>query len=107
MTLRDQPAYIIKMRAKPGAGDKLFELATTGMEKSGVSDRSIILREDGDPDVLWNVEVFRSDEAKINYESSSLADELRDEILELLAEPPIRIAAHPHSAAPTGASRTT
>jgi quinol monooxygenase YgiN len=100
MALQDQPAYIIKMRAKLGAGDKLFELATVGMEKSGASDRFIILREDGDPDVLWNIEVFKSDAAKDGYGSSPLADELRDEILELLAEPPMRVAAHPYAAAP-------
>ncbi len=100
MTLQNQPAYIIKMRAKPGAGDRLFELATIGMEKSGASDRFIIAREDDDPDVLWNIEVFRSNEAKDNYENSALADELRDEIINLLAEPPTRIAVHPYSAAP-------
>lgn len=100
MALQDQPAYIIKMRAKPGMGDKLFELATAGMAKSGASDRFIIAREDEDPDVLWNMEVFKSDEAKNDYENSSLADELRDEIICLLAEPPMRIAVHPYSALP-------
>jgi quinol monooxygenase YgiN len=100
MILQNQPCYIIKMRAKSGAGDKLFELATLGMEKSGASDRYIILREDNDPDVLWNIEIFRSKEAKDSYENRPLADELREEILELLAEPPRRIEAHPYSAAP-------
>ena len=100
MNLQEQPAYIIKMRAKPGTADRLFELATRGMVKSGASDRIIILREDADPDVLWNIEVFRSDAAKAQYENSPLADELRDEILSLLAEPPMRIAAHPYVAAP-------
>ena len=100
MSLRDQPAYIIKMRAKPGCGDKLFDLATIGMEKSGASDRFTIVREDDDPDVLWNVEVFKSEEAKAGYENSSLADELRDEIIDLLAEPPTRISVHPYSALP-------
>jgi len=101
MTIQDQPAYIIKMRAKPGSGDKLFELATIGMYKSGASDRFIILREDDDPDVLWNIEVFRSIEAKEGYETSALADELRDEIIDLLAEPPImRVSVHPYSALP-------
>lgn len=95
MSLQSQPAYIIKMRAKPGCGDKLFELATIGMEKPDASDRFIILREDGDPDVLWNIEVFRSDAAKDGYEQSPLADQLRDEIIDLLAERPMRIAAHP------------
>src|SRR5438477_9461467 len=102
MALQDQPAYIIKMRAKPGLGDKLFELATVGMEKSGSSDRFIIAREDDDPDVLWNMEVFKSDEAKDAYENSPLADELRDEIIELLAEPPMRVAVHPYSVMPAG-----
>ena len=32
MSLQDQPAYIIKMRAKPGTGDKLFE---TGHRRYG------------------------------------------------------------------------
>ncbi|WP_030439177.1 putative quinol monooxygenase [Actinoplanes subtropicus] len=100
MALQDQPAYIIKMRAKPGLGDKLFELATVGMEKSGSSDRFIIAREDDDPDVLWNMEVFTSDEAKDAYENSALADELRDEIIGLLAEPPMRVAVHPYAAQP-------
>jgi len=100
MTFQHQPSYIIRMRARPGAGDKLFELATAGMVKSGASDRFIILREDGDPDVLWNIEVFRSEAAKSDYENSPLADELRDEILALLAEPPMRVAAHPYAVAP-------
>lgn len=100
MALQDQPAYIIKMVAKPGQGDRLFELATAGMEKSGSSDRYIIAREDANPDVLWNMEVFRSVEAKDAYENSPLADELRDEIIGLLAEPPMRVEVHPYSALP-------
>lgn len=100
MAFKDQPSYIIKMRAKPGKGDRLFELATVGMAKSGSSDRFIMLREDADPDVLWNIEVFRSVADKDAYETSTMADELRDEIIDLLAEPPVRIEAHPFSAIP-------
>ncbi|SMF76157.1 putative quinol monooxygenase [Streptomyces sp. Amel2xC10] len=100
MALQDQPAYIIKMRAKPGHGDKLFALATEGMYKSGASDRFIILREDADPDVLWNIEVFRSDEAKDAYENGPLADELRDEILDHVAEMVMRVEAHPYAVLP-------
>jgi len=101
MALSDQPANIIKMRAKAGMGERLFALATEGMARSGASDRFTILREDADPDVLWNVEVFRSVQAKNTYETSDLADVLRDEIIGLLAEPPLRIAAHPFAAIPT------
>ena len=101
MAFKDQPVYIIQMRAKPGMGDRLFELATAGMVKSGSSDRFIMLREDDDPDVLWNIEVFRSVEAKDNYENSPLADQLRDEILEVLDGPPLRrVEAHIYAATP-------
>lgn len=100
MASKDQPSYVIRMRAKPGMGDRLFQLATEGMEKSNSSDRFIMLREDADPDVLWNIEVFRSVEAKDGYENSPMADELRDEIIDLLAEAPTRIEAHPYSAIP-------
>jgi quinol monooxygenase YgiN len=100
MAFIDQPTYIIRMRAKPGMGDRLLELATAGMAKSNASDRFTMLREDADPDVLWNIEVFRSVEAKDAYETSDLADQLRNEIIDLLAEAPVRIEAHPYSALP-------
>ena len=100
MSLQDQPAYLIKMLAKPGLGDKLFELCTIGMAKSGASDRYLMVQEDDNPDILWNIEVFKSEEAKAKYENSPLADELRGEIISLLAEPPMRIEVHPYSALP-------
>ena len=99
MPFSEQPAYIIKMRARPGCGDRLFELSTAGMVESGASDRFIICREDNDPDVLWNVEVFRSLAAKKTYEESPLADQLRDEIMELVEEV-MRVNVHPFAAEP-------
>lgn len=100
MSFEDQPGYIIKMRAKKGMGDRLFELATEGMFKSDASDRFIMLREDADPDVLWNIEIFRSEADKARYENSPLADELRDEILDLLEEMVMRVSVHPYAAVP-------
>lgn len=100
MGLQDQPAYVIKMRAKAGLGERLCELATSSMKRSGASNRFVILRESEDPDIMWAVEVFSSDVEKDRYENSSLADELRDEIIELLAEPPMRVTVYPYSAAP-------
>ncbi|MGX1675913.1 putative quinol monooxygenase [Streptomyces sp. NPDC055400] len=72
------------------------------MEKSGASDRFTIVRDVDDPDVLWNVEVFKSTEAKDAYENSPLADE----IIGLLAEPPMRIEVRPYSAAPPAAGQS-
>ena len=70
------------------------------MVKSGASDRFILLREDGDPGVLWNIEIFQSESAKTEYENSPLADQLRGEILHLVAERHLRVAAHPYAVAP-------
>jgi quinol monooxygenase YgiN len=98
--LRAQPGYVIRMRAKPGCIDKLFEMATAGIEESGCSDRFILVREDDDPDVLWNVEIFKSDEVKEAYENGPHVDRIRGEIMELLAEPFMRVAVHPYSSAP-------
>ena len=102
MAFQDQPAYIIQMRAKPGQGDRLFQLASEGMFKSNASDRFLMLREDADPDVLWNIEVFRSVAAKQAYENSPLAEELRNEILDVLDGAPLmRVEVHPYAAIPT------
>jgi hypothetical protein len=78
---------------QPLGQDRLHDRA-----KSDASDPFIICREDEDPDVLWCIEVFKSDEAKDAYENGPMADELRDEILDVLAEPPMRIPVHPYSA---------
>jgi hypothetical protein len=84
----DQPAHILQMRAKPGMGDRLFELATASLKRANVSDRFILFRADADPDVMWNIEVYRPVEAKDEYESSPLADEVRNDILDLLSDRP-------------------
>ena len=107
MALKDQPGYVIRMRAKMGMGDRLFQLATEGMFTSDASDRFIMLREDADPDVLWNIEIFRSVADKDRYENSPLADELREEILDLLDGPPLmRVEVHPYAAIPVLAGDT-
>jgi quinol monooxygenase YgiN len=101
MFLTDQPAHILKMRAKPGMGDRLFELASVSLKKANASDRFILFREDADPDVMWNIEVYRSVAAKNDYESSPLADELRNDVLDLLVGPPlIHVEGHVYSAIP-------
>jgi hypothetical protein len=41
-------------------GDCLFELASASLKRANASDRFILLREDADPDVMWNIEVYRS-----------------------------------------------
>ncbi|WP_025864268.1 putative quinol monooxygenase [Prolixibacter bellariivorans] len=93
-----QPGYVMKMVAKPGKGKLLRKLATDGMRIANEGGNWVHCLVENEPDTLWTFEFFESEEAKVKYEESDLADQLRDEILELLAEPPLRIVVTPFSA---------
>ena len=100
MALRDHPRTSSGRAPSPDSATSSSRSPRRGWRNQGPPTGFIIAREDADPDVLWNLEVFRSDEAKDAYEGSPLADELRDQIIGLLAEPPMRIKVHPYSALP-------
>jgi hypothetical protein len=93
-----QPGYIIKMVAKPGYGDTLRKLATDGMRIANEGGNWVHCSVENEPDTLWTFEFFENEELKAQYEESDLADKLRDEIIDLLAEPPMRISVTPFSA---------
>ena len=78
-----QPGYDIKMVAKPGNGDTLRRLVTDGMTRANAGGTWVHCLVDGEPDTLWTLELFESEEAKANYEESDLADTLRDEIIDI------------------------
>lgn len=97
-----QPRYIIKMAANPGKGDLVSKLTTNGIRianEGGVWMHCLV---ENEPDTLWSPEFFESKEAKAKYEESDLADQLRNEILELIGEPlhldAMRISVTPFSA---------
>lgn len=99
---KGQPGYVIKMIAKPGKGDLLRKLATDGMRIANEGGVWVHCLVENEPDTLWTFEFFESEEAKAKYEESDLADQLRDEILELIEEPlhlnAMRISVTPFSA---------
>ncbi|WP_207799073.1 putative quinol monooxygenase [Taibaiella soli] len=95
---KNQPGYVMKMVAKPGNGDLLRKLVTDGMLIANEGGTWIHCLVDNEPDTLWTFEFFESEEAKLNYEKSDLADRLRGQIIDLLAEPPMRISVTPFSA---------
>src|SRR4051794_8575815 len=97
-TIKGQPGYVMKMVAKPGKGDTLRKLATDGMRIANEGGMWVHCLVENEPDTLWTFDFFESEEAKAKYEKSDLADKLRDEILDLLAEPPLRIVVTPFSA---------
>ncbi|AKD54862.1 putative quinol monooxygenase [Spirosoma radiotolerans] len=93
-----QLGYVMKMIAKPGYGDTLRKLATDGMRIANQGGTWVHCRVENEPDTLWTFEFFENPEAKARYEESELSDKLRDEIIDLLVEPPVRIAVTPFSA---------
>lgn len=95
---KSQPGYVIKMVAKPGRGDTLFELATKYIKQSGASDTWVMCAVPGEPDTMWALELFTDEETKSRYENSEEADRFRDEILDLLVEPPLRVDVRPRTA---------
>ena len=98
ISAKGQPGYVMKMVAKPGNIDQLRKLATDGMRVANASGTWVHCVVENEPNTLWTFEFFESEETKASYENSDLADQLRDEIIDLLAEPPIRISVTPFSA---------
>lgn len=98
VSAKGQPGYVIKMVAKSGNIDLLRKLATDGMRIANPGGNWVHCVVENEPNTLWTFEFFENEATKANYEESDLADKLRDEIIDLLAEPPIRISVTPFSA---------
>lgn len=95
---RDQPGWVIKMQAKPGKGDDLFETVTRLFKDVTATSHWVVCRADDDPDTLWSFELFKDQEAFEHLENDQEHDKVRDEVLALLAEQPTRIGVHPYAA---------
>ena len=93
-----QPGYVIKMVAKPGNGDSLRKLVTDGMAQANTGGTWVHCLVEDEPETSWTFELFESAEAKTQYEEGSLADKPPDEIIDLLAGPPLRVPVTPFSA---------
>ncbi|MFU0803513.1 hypothetical protein ABH527_010550 [Staphylococcus warneri] len=94
----NQPGVVIKMKAKEGRGQELFDLCLKAkhLEELGIDDPTdwVLCRSDEDNDVLLAFEFFRSDEAKDNHYSKPSTEDETNEIMELLADIPQRIDTH-------------
>jgi len=94
---KSQPGVVLKMRAKPGMGDALFEL-TTSLHYTDNPDLPVdwfLCRADDDPDVLWALEFYKDGESFARHFSDPDVDHTHDKVFELLAEPPLRVEVHP------------
>ena len=74
------------------------ELATKLTEQSTDVESWIICKEDDDSDTLWAFEFCKDDETLALHESNQDVEKSHEAIIELLAEPPVRIVVRPTAA---------
>ena len=92
-----QPGTVLKMRAKPGKGDALFEL-TNSLHYTGDPDGPVdwvLCRADDDPDTLWAFEFYKDEESFTRHFANPEIDKNHNEVIDLLAEQPLRVVVHP------------
>ncbi len=92
----NQPGTVLKMRAKAGKGDALFEL-TNKLHYNGDPDGPldwILCRDDNDSDILWAFEFYKDADSFIRHFTNPAIEDGHDQVLELLAEMPIRTEVH-------------
>ena len=91
-----QPGTVLKMRAKTGNGDALFEL-TNKLHDNGDPDGPVdwlLCRDDNNPDTLWAFEFYKDAESFMRHFTNPAIEVGHDEVLALLAEMPTRIEVH-------------
>ncbi|MCR1796580.1 putative quinol monooxygenase [Staphylococcus warneri] len=91
-----QPGTVLKMTAKEGKGEELFNL-TNKMHYNGDPDGPIdwvLCRAVDDPDVLWAFEFYKDDASFKRHFDNPVIDEGHDKVIELLADMPMRVEVH-------------
>jgi hypothetical protein len=86
----NQPGVVLKMVAKPGKGDELFDLCLAA-KHLGEPDPDdpvdwVLCRADDDPNTMWAFEFFRDDESLNRHYAKPATDAETDRIMTLLAE---------------------
>ncbi len=88
MLSKGQPGMFLKMRAKAGKGDALFELSNK-LHYNGDPDGPVdwvLCRDKNDPDIMYAFEFYKdADSFKRHYNDSSL-DAGHNALVELVAE---------------------
>jgi len=93
---KNQPGVVLRMHAKPGMGDALFEL-TTNLHYTGDPDGPVdwvLCRPNDDPDTLWAFEFYRDEESFTRHYSNPAIDKVHDKVIDLLADIPLRADVH-------------
>ncbi|MFT8342209.1 putative quinol monooxygenase [Clostridium beijerinckii] len=93
---KNQPGVVLRMHAKPGKGDELFQL-TTNLHYNGDPDGPVdwaLCRSNEEPDTLWAFEFYRDDESFTRHYSNPAMDEGHNKVFDLLADMPLRADVH-------------
>jgi quinol monooxygenase YgiN len=91
-----QPGTVLKMRAKTGKGNALFEL-TNKLHYNGDPDGPvdwILCRDDNDADTLWAFEFYKDTDSFKRHFNNPAIEDSHDEVLALLSEMPTRAEVH-------------
>lgn len=89
---KDQPGCVIRMRAKEGMGNELFEL-TRKMHHAEDPDGPVdwvLCRTKDEPDTLWAFEFYKDQESYDRHYSDPVIDEGHEKVFDLLADMPLK-----------------
>lgn len=94
-----KPGVLLKMRAKPGEGDELAKFIT---DLHYIDDADgpvdwLVSRDDDDPEAVWTIEFYRDQDSFDRHyaETNEEIEKRHEKVIELLAEPPVRVMVHP------------
>jgi len=93
---KNQPGVALRMYAKKGMGDALFEL-TTNMHHTGDPDGPVdwvLCRTKDEPDTLWAFEFYKDQESFDRHYSDPVIDEGHQAVFDLLDGMPLRAEIH-------------
>lgn len=97
-----KPGVLLKFRAHPGEGAALAKVLTDlhHVEDADGPVDWLVSREDETPDVIWVTEFYRDQESFDRHyaESNESVEQRHDDLIERLAEPPMRVMVHPVAA---------
>jgi len=93
---KNQPGVVLRMYAKQGMGDALFEL-TTKLHYTGDPDGPVdwvLCRPKDEPDTLWAFEFYKDQESFDRHYSNPVIDEGHKKVFDLLDGMPLRADIH-------------
>jgi quinol monooxygenase YgiN len=82
-----QPGMVLRIKAKPGRGDELFNVCTE-LHFNGDPDGPVdwvLSRSDEDPDTMWAFEFYRDDASFDRHYSNPALDDGHQRVVDLAA----------------------